>query len=121
MQGAGNPITDVQVLFPRRHEALPPSYILLDRTPFKYEADLNAGSRSTTVYLCYAQWLRNVDDMNADSTYGLVPEGHGVCFNSNGSGTKHTKTREVSLSLFESYPSLCPICRPNQFLRHLHA
>ena len=64
-RGAGNPITDIQVIFPRKKEAVPLGYTLLERTPFKYEADLNAGgaSSSNTIFICYKQRLRNVDHL----------------------------------------------------------
>ena len=67
-QGAGNPITDIKVIFPKRKEGVPFGCILLERTPFKYEADVNAGaSSSTTIFLCYRQRLRNVELLSEDA------------------------------------------------------
>ncbi|TFJ87318.1 hypothetical protein NSK_001650 [Nannochloropsis salina CCMP1776] len=64
-RGAGNPIIDIQVIFSPKKESPPLGYTLLARTPFKYEADLNAGgaSSNTTIFICYKQHLRNVNQL----------------------------------------------------------
>jgi len=40
----GNPITDVQVIFPGKEEVVPQSFNLLDATASDLVADLNAGT-----------------------------------------------------------------------------
>ena len=77
-RGAGNPITDIQVVFPRKKEGVPLGYTLVERTPFNYEADLNAGGArrggagsvsvgggNNTIFICYKQRLRNVDHLRS--------------------------------------------------------
>jgi hypothetical protein len=54
------------VIFPGKKEPVPGGYTLLERTPFKYEADLNAGAGTTSIFLAYRQRLCNVEQLQGD-------------------------------------------------------
>jgi len=46
---------------PKRRERVPLGYTLLERTPLKYEANLNASASAISVFLCYRQRLSVVE------------------------------------------------------------
>jgi hypothetical protein len=51
------------VFFPRKREGPAPGFTVLERTPFKYDADFNAGAFASSVYVAYKQQFRNVDQL----------------------------------------------------------
>ena len=87
--GVGNPITDVQLVFPKKGERVPKGYSIIDRTPLGHSANLNLGHSGTPVYLAYKQLLRNLQPLALDA---LAPhaEGPSTAVDSNASDRSDT-------------------------------
>ena len=74
------------MLYPEKKELVPPGYTLLERTPFKYEADLNAGSNATSISICYKQRLLNVEQLSSVEQPRLITRE--TSFETTGSGNR---------------------------------
>ncbi|CAM9797134.1 unnamed protein product, partial [Hapterophycus canaliculatus] len=62
-RGTTNPITDIQIYFPRKKEGPLHGYNRLETTPSGQPADLNSGSGGAPIFLAYKQelvWLRGL-------------------------------------------------------------
>eukprot|EP01041_Mallomonas_annulata_P008580 gene8580-17701_t len=68
----GNPIFDIQPLFPSKNESIPPNFFYIDRTTKNFEADLNLGTNGPKLGLSYRQSMRKLCCLSAD-THPPIP------------------------------------------------
>ncbi|CAM9969043.1 unnamed protein product, partial [Ectocarpus sp. 13 AM-2016] len=68
-RGTTNPITDIQIYFPRKREFPPHAYNRLETTPSGHAADLNSGSGGAPIFLAYKQELVRLRGLRSSLSY----------------------------------------------------